>query len=105
LPVPGPAHLKGKVFLKYVVVYDVVEDRTRDKVADCLEDFGDRVQKSVFEVDVDADRYGRMVELLLKLIDPETDSVRIYPICSTCLGKLRILGQGVVISHPDVVIV
>jgi len=91
--------------LKYVVTYDVMSDKMRQKVADCLEDFGDRVQLSVFEVDVDFSHYQKMVSRLEKLIDREHDGVRIYPLCSKCLGKVHIIGQGEVIRDPEVIVI
>jgi CRISPR-associated protein Cas2 len=91
--------------LKYVVTYDVINDKRRQKVADCLEDYGDRVQLSVFEVDIDAARHKKMVSRLEKLIDKAQDGVRIYPLCSTCLGKVRIIGQGEVLKDRDVIVI
>jgi len=91
--------------LKYLVTYDIMCDKTRDKVAACLEDFGDRVQLSVFEVDVDAALYQRMVTRLKSLIDPEKDSVRIYPICASCAGKLTVLGVAQVVGDPEVIVI
>ncbi|MBD3398078.1 CRISPR-associated endonuclease Cas2 [Candidatus Micrarchaeota archaeon] len=91
--------------MKYVVSYDVVDDRMRARVAKCLEDYGDRVQKSVFEVDIGVDRLARMCKRLEKLIDHEEDSVRIYPVCNTCLEKVNILGVGEVLRDRRVTII
>jgi CRISPR-associated protein Cas2 len=86
------------------VTYDIVSDKTRDKVADCLKDFGDRVQLSVFETDLEAGQFRRMVSRLEKLIDKKTDSVRIYPLCSACLEKAAIIGRGEFLKDPDVIV-
>ncbi len=91
--------------MKYVVAYDIVSDKLRNKVAECLEDFGDRVQMSVFEVDIDSAQYQRMVTRLRPLIDSETDSVRIYPVCSACLEKVLIIGLGTLAGDPDVIVI
>lgn len=37
---------------KYLAVYDVTQDRERNALADLLEGFGIRVQKSAFECDL-----------------------------------------------------
>lgn len=66
--------------------------------------FGDRVQGSVFEVDLDSKLYNKMVARLERLIDPEEDSVRIYPVCSACLEKVYILGWGEVVKDEDVIV-
>lgn len=90
--------------MKYVVAYDVMSDKIRDKVANCLEDFGDRVQLSVFEVDIESVQYQRMVARLEKLIDKANDSVRIYPVCSSCLSKARIIGLGEILKDEEVIV-
>ncbi len=91
--------------MKYVVAYDIGSDKFRTKVADCLEDYGDRVQMSVFEVDINAVQYRRMVEKLTPLIDHENDSIRIYPVCSACLEKASIIGLGEIAGDPDVIVI
>ncbi len=48
------------------------------KVAKKCEDYGIRVQNSVFECVVDAAQYAALKHDLLKLIDMGSDSLRIY---------------------------
>lgn len=79
----------------YVLVsYDVVDDRTRGKVMRFLKDFGERVQLSVFECDMDEDRCRRMKTGLLQLIDSEKDRVRCYRLCRDCLDRVVVSGWG-----------
>jgi len=66
-----------------VVSYDV---STKDKegpkrlrkVSEACEDFGQRVQNSVFECVVDPTQWTRLKHRLLDLIEPDTDSLRFY---------------------------
>lgn len=37
---------------RYLVAYDIVDDRRRTKIAKVLESYGDRIQYSVFVVDI-----------------------------------------------------
>lgn len=90
--------------MKYVVTYDIMSDKIREKVADCLEDYGDRVQLSVFETDIDAGQYQKMVSRLEKLVDKKNDSVRIYPVCSSCLEKAKIIGLGEFLKDREVIV-
>lgn len=90
--------------MKYVVTYDIMSDKIREKVANCLEDYGDRVQLSVFETDIDAGQYRKMVSRLEELVDKKNDSVRIYAICSSCLEKAQIIGLGQILKDPDVIV-
>lgn len=77
------------------VIYDIAKDRTRTKVAKKCLDFGlYRVQKSVFLGDVETNRVDE-IELFSKdLIDTETDSVYIFPVCREDYDRVRILGPG-----------
>jgi len=47
-------------------------------VAKACRDFGQRVQFSVFEIEVDPAQWTRLKARLESLIDPETDSLRYY---------------------------
>ncbi len=66
-----------------LVTYDVStktaegEKRLR-KVAQVCLDFGQRVQKSVFECSVDQAMYEDLTRRLLSCIDKEEDSLRFY---------------------------
>lgn len=48
------------------------------RVAKVCEDYGQRVQKSVFECLVDPDQWVRLKNRLLKEVDLEEDSLRFY---------------------------
>ena len=66
-----------------VVTYDVntetPEGRRRLRhVAKACQDYGQRVQNSVFECEVDAATLVKVKDRLVKLINEETDSLRFY---------------------------
>jgi CRISPR-associated protein Cas2 len=66
-----------------VVTYDVstesAEGRARlRRVALVCQDYGQRVQKSVFECTVNQAQYERLRNRLLRTIDPKADSLRFY---------------------------
>ena len=87
------------------VAYDIPNDRRRSKLADHLEDFGRRVQLSVFECLLEEKQVERLRAGIERLIEPEEDTVRIYRFCATCEERVEILGQGVRSEDPDVYIV
>lgn len=87
-----------------IVSYDITDDRRRAKIAKTLLNFGTRVQKSVFECEIDDRRYLRMKEQVDKQIDAEEDSVRYYSICLKCAGNIQISGLGVVRQDEDIVV-
>lgn len=61
-----------------LVIYDITDDRRRTRMVKCLERYGIRVQKSAFEAFLTEKKYERMMELTSSLIDPATDSLRVY---------------------------
>jgi len=78
----------------YVVIsYDISDDRTRRRVANLLMDYGKRVQYSVFECLVDAKTLEKIIALLMPFAEGN-DSIRIYPICESCVKNVILLGRG-----------
>ncbi len=88
----------------YIIAYDVPDDRRRTRLAKTLLDFGDRVQYSVFEARLDAVLLGEMLDRIRAIIDNELDSVKIYPLCSTCEQAITTLGQERKLYEEDVYI-
>ncbi len=83
-----------------VVSYDIADDNRRLCVSRALEDFGTRVQYSVFECYLDARQLARVQERLGKLIEPKEDSIRYYRLCEGCVGRVEISGQGQLAPDP-----
>jgi len=80
-----------------LVTYDVnTESRTGKKrlrrVARTCQDFGQRVQNSVFECEVDPAQWAVLRAGLISEIDPEKDSLRFYRLGAN--GKARIEHVG-----------
>ena len=66
-----------------LVTYDVstatpAGRRRLFRVARTCEDYGQRVQNSVFECQVDPTQWAQLRLRLLDIIDPDTDSLRYY---------------------------
>lgn len=66
-----------------LVSYDVSTTDTKGKsrlrkVAKECQNFGQRVQNSVFEIDTDYGTFLKVKDKLLKLIDKSQDSIRFY---------------------------
>ncbi|HQU32622.1 MAG: CRISPR-associated endonuclease Cas2 [Planctomycetia bacterium] len=89
----------------YIVSYDIPDTTRRTKLAKALEDFGDRVQYSVFECILDDDLLAKMMSRINKIIAEEFDRVRIYALCAKCEGVIKVLGQGKVTKNEDIYIV
>ena len=68
-----------------LVIYDIVNNKRRTKLAKCLQGYGFRVQKSAFEAMISERLYKKLIDEIPQMIDKEEDSVRIYRI----IGKRR----------------
>lgn len=64
------------------------------KLAKVLEDFGDRVQYSVFECILDSELLDKMVSRITRIVVEQDDSVRIYALCAGCEKVIRAIGRG-----------
>lgn len=89
----------------FVVVYDIVNDKIRLKVARHLDALGERVQYSVFELYLDKKEINTLSENILNLIEQDVDSIRFYQLCSSCRKSIKTFGVGKVTHPPGVVIV
>ncbi len=89
----------------YTVCYDIRDDGRRNQVAKILLDFGERVQFSVFEAILDADQLQMLKRRVGRVLDPEEDSFRIYPLCADCTDRIEVIGLGVVTEDPEVIII
>ena len=89
-----------------LVSYDIPDNKRRRKIAKTLLDYGDRVQYSVFECNLNQKQQAQLVEELKKLIAPEKDSVRIYPLRADSAAQVQVLGIAKPPAEdPDIYIV
>lgn len=61
-----------------LVIYDVVDNKTRQRLVKCLERYGVRVQKSAFEALLDKKQYDVMMRQASRIINQSIDSLRVY---------------------------
>lgn len=66
------------VLVSYDVAIDNKGSRRLRKVAKSCENFGQRVQYSVFECLIDPEQWCKLKNELETAIDPQTDSLRYY---------------------------
>jgi CRISPR-associated protein Cas2 len=89
----------------YIVAYDIVNDKRRQKVAKLCESIADRVQGSVFEAYLTTEELKKLGVKADRILDKEVDSIRIYMLCSSCRSKIITHGIGTVAQPPGVTIV
>jgi len=93
-----------------VVTYDVNTEskagrRRLRRVAKICEDYGQRVQFSVFECAVDDMQMDAMLAALGAEIRPELDSLRIYRLHGQRSGAVHTLGKDIYRDFTDTMIV
>ena len=76
-----------------LVCYDISRDSRRLRVAALLQNWGDRIQRSVFVCVLDRRALAALTVKLGKMIDPATDTVHIVPLCASCRDQVTVLGQ------------
>ena len=62
------------------------------QVAKACRDYGQRVQYSVFEIEVDPAQWIRLKARLEKIIDPDVDSLRFYHLGANWERKVEHVG-------------
>jgi len=77
------------------VAYDVSHDGARARIAAVLSSWGDRIQRSVFECQLDADELGEVMGCLEELVDPTCDVVQVFRQCAGCCAERREIGQAI----------
>ena len=87
-----------------LVTYDISDERRLRRVAKVTEDFGRRVQKSVFECDLEEDRLLKLRQRLADEMDGTLDSVRFYRICARCRGTIEVMGVGPLYDDEKLVV-
>lgn len=84
--------------MDYIIIYDistktVLGDRRLREVARVCEQYGVRVQKSVFEARLDATQYERLIGDIQDIIVPGEDSVVIYRLPGGTMPEREVIGR------------
>ena len=84
--------------MMYLVAYDVRDPKRLQKVARKCQNYGIRVEYSVFECDLTQDDFSSMWQELKDLIDATDDRILAYRICRSCVTHIASMGD---INRPD----
>ncbi|WP_424831263.1 CRISPR-associated endonuclease Cas2 [Ruegeria sp.] len=77
---------------RFVVCYDIADDKRRQRVAQILDAYGDRIQGSVFELPVTAKLMQDCLDAIVDVLDIAKDGLIVYPLCAQCNEKTRYFG-------------
>jgi CRISPR-associated protein Cas2 len=88
--------------MRYVIAYDIADDRRREDVATTLSGYGPRVQLSVFECEVRTRLDQAALQAKLReLIDPVEDQVRMYPLDDRAVRQVAVIGARMIEERQD----
>jgi CRISPR-associated protein Cas2 len=80
--------------MNMLVTYDIADPRRLNRVAKVMKDYGLRVQKSVFEVEVTIAQFKAMRLRVEKELEFLEDGVKYFPLCGKCSGVWLHIGLG-----------
>ena len=88
-------HRCGQHQMLTLVAYDIADQKRLHKVAKVCEDWGVRVQYSMFECRLEAAAFDRFWSALRDEIDDTEDRLVSYKICLNCARDIRCAGKMV----------
>jgi len=92
--------------MHFVACYDISSNQLRLRASRILEDYGKRVQESVFELpNLESKDLEKCLMRLKELDLSDEDAVRIYPICEACRKGIITFGNGEAMVDPEIYIV
>jgi CRISPR-associated protein Cas2 len=85
----------------YLVCFDVREEKRLRKISIAMEDFGIRVQRSVFECHLESFQLQTLKQRVSGIMNPDLDHVRYYPLCGKDKKRIVVDGIGTVSNDPE----
>ena len=78
--------------MRYLICYDIPDDRRRNRLSKFLLDYGQRVQYSVFECDLTRKVLDGVIKGIVEYTDSKEDNVRVYSLCAGCAALIKTFG-------------
>jgi len=78
----------------YIIAYDIPSDKRRTKIHKTLCGFGEWTQYSLFECFLTKKDLIRLQAKLDDILNPEEDSLRMYPLCNACQNRVQTIGSA-----------
>lgn len=84
----------------YLVAYDIANPSRLRQVAKACQNFGVRVEKSVFQCDLPPERFQKLWCRLIDIIQEDEDAVIAYRLCASCLREVESMGIVTRVEKP-----
>ena len=80
--------------MKFLITYDIINTRIRNRLIDKLFDFGfQRIQNSIFLGDISSKKIDKFIKNIEEIIELEKDSVYLFSICEEDFKNGIFLGK------------
>ncbi|MBE8953407.1 MAG: CRISPR-associated endonuclease Cas2 [Quinella sp. 1Q7] len=91
--------------MRYIICYDIPDDKTRGNIVNYLEGFAWRVQYSVFSCRLDRAQAALVWKDLLAISDAtEGNSVLMVPLCKACEKNLQLSAKPLEVEKGFLVV-
>ncbi len=91
--------------MNMIVAYDIADPKRLQRIAKIMKDYGVRVQKSIFEVEITEMSFREMRRRAELNLEPSVDGVKFFPLCERCSDTLVTLGLCAVFPDEGTVLV
>jgi CRISPR-associated protein Cas2 len=91
--------------MKYLAIYDIADVKRLNRIARIMKDYGFRVQKSKFEIEVSPFLFAILQERVFSEMEPEEAGVKSIPLCSGCFARTEVIGLGHYVDFDEEVVV
>jgi len=87
-----------------LVIYDIMDNKRRVKLAKLMKSYGFRVQKSAFEARLSEGKLNKLLSHLPHYVaDNGSDSIRIYKLRGN--GVVTVIGKDEAVAEDEVIII
>ena len=87
--------------MNMIVAYDIADPGRLQKIAKVMKDYGLRVQKSIFEVEVEEITFRQMRRRVEIIMSRAEDGVKYFPLCYRCADTLITIGLCSVMREKE----
>lgn len=84
-----------------VVGYDIADERRRLHISATLKNFGERIQRSLFECHLSEAQFLALQRRIEQIVVPAEDRVRYYRLCARDKDQIEVDGLGEVTQDWD----
>ena len=89
----------------YLACFDIIDDKNRDRAGKKLLAYGERVQKSVFEIALRRPQELEEIRQKLRPLLEEGDDLRLYRLCADCRSQSSDIKGERLAQFPAAVVV